>query len=222
MERKTTDDNTPAPAGKPLNLLDVLAEVPDFRIDRKKKYPLVEVLTIAVCAMIGGAKGPTDFARFGKEKVAFFRRLLPLRNGIPSHDVFRYVFRNMDPKRFNAAITRWMASVADVGGDVVSIDGKNLRRALTEDGRMPCIVSAYASRSRLVVGQVKAAEKSNEITAIPELLETLCLKGAIVTIDAAGPWPTRHVARISPRTALSWRRVGQAVQHSSSQQSAVS
>ena len=87
---------------------------------------------------------------------------------------------------------------------------------------MPCIVSAYASRSRLVVGQVKAAEKSNEITAIPELLETLCLKGAIVTIDAAGPWPTRHVARISPRTALSWRRVGQAVQHSSSQQSAVS
>ena len=200
MERKTTDDNTPAPAGKPLNLLDVLAEVPDFRIDRKKKYPLVEVLTIAVCAMIGGAKGPTDFARFGKEKVAFFRRLLPLRNGIPSHDVFRYVFRNMDPKRFNAAITRWMASVADVGGDVVSIDGKNLRRALTEDGRMPCIVSAYASRSRLVVGQVKAAEKSNEITAIPELLETLCLKGAIVTIDAAG-CQKKIVRRIRDRGA---------------------
>ncbi len=171
---------------RPLSLMDALSAVIDFRIDRRKKYPLCEILTIAVCAMIDGAKGPTDFERFGKAKVGLLKRFLRLENGIPSHDTFNRVLSKMDPKRFNAAIVTWLESLTDVFGDVISIDGKNLRRALTRDGKMPCIVSAHSSRTKLVIGQVKADEKSNEITAIPDLLDLLYLKGAIVTIDAAG------------------------------------
>ena len=171
---------------KPLTLKDALLEVSDFRIDRRKKYPLHEILMIAVCAMVAGAKGPTDFERFGRLKLRFLKKFLPLQNGIPSHDTFRRVLGNLDPKRFNAALVKWLESVSDVTGDVISVDGKLLRRALTKDGKMPCIVSAYSKRSKLVIGQVKADEKSNEITAIPGLLDLLYLKGAIVTIDAAG------------------------------------
>ena len=171
---------------RPLTLKEALMSVADFRIDRRKKYPLYEILMIAVCAMIGGAKGPTDFERFGKAKFKFLKKFLPLRNGIPSHDTFRRVLGKIDPKRFNAAIVEWLRSATDVTGDIISVDGKILRRALTKDGKMPCIVSAHSNRTKLVIGQVKADEKSNEITAIPCLLDVLYVKGAIVTIDAAG------------------------------------
>ena len=171
---------------RPLTLKEALSSVVDFRIDRRKKFPLFEILMIAVCAMIDGARGPTDFERFGKAKLRLLRKFLPLRNGIPSHDTFRRVLGKIDPKRFNAALVEWLKSVTDVTGDIISIDGKLLRRALTKDGKMPCIVSAYSSRTKLVIGQVNADEKSNEITAIPDLLDVLYVKGAIVTIDAAG------------------------------------
>ena len=171
---------------RPLTLKEALSSVVDFRIDRRKKFPLYEILMIAVCAMIDGAKGPTDFERFGKAKFKLLKKFLPLRNGIPSHDTFRRVLGKIDPKRFNAALVKWLESVVDVAGDVISIDGKLLRRALTTDCKTPCIVSAHSNRTRLVIGQVKAHEKSNEITAIPNLLDVLYLKGAIVTIDAAG------------------------------------
>ena len=185
---------------KPLTLKDALLSVSDFRIDRRKKYPLYEILMIAVCAMVAGAKGPTDFERFGRLKLRFLKKFLPLQNGIPSHDTFRRVLGKLDPKRFNAALVKWLESVSDVTGDVISVDGKLLRRALTKDGKMPCIVSAYSKRSKLVIGQVKADEKSNEITAIPGLLDLLYLKGAIVTIDAAG-CQKRIVERILRRGA---------------------
>jgi predicted transposase YbfD/YdcC len=194
VEKEKKNDMDPATLAKhalealkrPLTLKEALLEVSDFRIDRRKKFPLFEILMVAVCAMVAGAKGPTDFERFGRAKFKFLRKFLPLRNGIPSHDTFRRVLGKIDPKRFNAAMMKWQESVADVTGDVISIDGKLLRRALTKDGKMPCIVSAYSKRAKLVVGQVKADEKSNEITAIPWLLDLLYLKGAIVTIDAAG------------------------------------
>ena len=171
---------------KPFTLKEALMSVADSRIDRRKKFPLFEILMIAVCAMIDGAKGPTDFERFGRAKFKFLGKFLPLQNGIPGHDTFRRVLGKMDPKRFNAVLVEWLKSVADVAGDVISIDGKLLRRALTKDGKMPCIVSAHSDSTKLVIGQVKADEKSNEITAIPDLLDVLYLKGAIVTIDAAG------------------------------------
>ena len=125
---------------RPLTLKEALSSVADFRIDRMKKFPLYEILMIAVCAMIDGAKGPTDFERFGKAKLRLLKKFLPLRNGIPSHDTFRRVLGKIDPKRFNAATVKWLESIADVTGDVISIDGKLLRRALTTDCKMPCIV----------------------------------------------------------------------------------
>ncbi|MBO4710229.1 MAG: ISAs1 family transposase [Kiritimatiellae bacterium] len=186
MDVSTLERHALALPRKPLTLKDALLSVSDFRIDRRKKYPLYEILMIAVCAMVAGAKGPTDFERFGRLKLRLLKKFLPLQNGIPSHDTFRRVLGKLDPKRFNAALVKWLESVSDVTGDVISVDGKLLRRALTKDGKMPCIVSAYSKRSKLVMGQVKADEKSNEITAIPGLLDLLYLKGAIVTIDAAG------------------------------------
>ena len=186
MDVSTLERHGLAMLKRPLTLKDALLEVSDFRIDRRKKYPLYEILMVAVCAMVAGAKGPTDFERFGRAKFKFLRKFLPLQNGIPSHDTFRRVLGKMDPKRFNAVLVEWLKSVADVAGDVISIDGKLLRRALTKDGKMPCIVSAHSDSTKLVIGQVKADEKSNEITAIPDLLDVLYLKGAIVTIDAAG------------------------------------
>lgn len=186
MDVSTLERRALAMLRKPLTLKDALLEVSDFRIDRRKKYPLYEMLMIAVCAMVAGAKGPTDFERFGTAKLKFLKKFLPLQNGIPSHDTFRRVLGKLDPKRFNAALVKWLESVSDVAGDIISVDGKLLRRALTKDGKMPCIVSAYSKRTKLVIGQVKADEKSNEITAIPNLLDVLYLKGAIVTIDAAG------------------------------------
>ena len=186
MDAATLARHAPEAPGRPLTLKEALLSVADFRIDRRKKYPLYEILMVAVCAMIDGAKGPTDFERFGRAKSRFLRKFLPLRNGIPSHDTFRRVLGKIDPRRFNAALVAWLESVADVTGDVISIDGKLLRRALTKDCKMPCIVSAHSSRTKLVIGQIKADEKSNEITAIPNLLDILYLKDAIVTIDAAG------------------------------------
>ena len=171
---------------KPLTLKEALSAIADFRINRRKKHDLYEILMIAVCAMIDGAKGPTDFERFGKSKINLLKKFLALPNGIPSHDTFNRVFSKMDPMRFNAAIIEWLQSVSDIMGDIISIDGKQLRRALTKDGKKPCIVSAYSGKTKLVIGQIKANEKSNEITAIPNLLELLYLKGAIITIDAAG------------------------------------
>lgn len=186
MDVKTIERHALATLKKPLTLKEALLEVSDFRVDRRKKYPLYEMLMIAVCAMVAGAKGPTDFERFGNAKFKFLKKFLPLENGIPSHDTFTRVLGKLDPKRFNAALVKWMESVSVITGDVISIDGKLLRRALTKDKKMPCIVSAYSKRSKLVIGQVKADEKSNEITAIPGLLDMLYVKGAIVTIDAAG------------------------------------
>ena len=156
MDVSTLERHALAMLRKPLTLKDALLEVSDFRIDRRKKYPLYEVLMIAVCAMVAGAKGPTDFERFGRLKLKFLKKFLPLQNGIPSHDTFRRVLGKIDPKRFNAALVKWLESASDVTGDVISIDGKLLRRALTKDGKMPCIVSAYSKRSKLVIGQVKA------------------------------------------------------------------
>ena len=143
---------------------------------------------ITVCAIISGCTSYYDFEAFGHERSEWLRTFLELENGIPSHDTFRRFWTNCEPARMNALFMEWVDGLTDesLDGDGVHIDGKCLRRALTEDGRQPCIVSAYSSRGRIVIGQVKADEKSNEIKAIPDLLDQLFLIGAIVTIDAAG------------------------------------
>ena len=172
---------------KPLTLKEALSSVADFRIDRKKKYPLYEILMAAVCAMIDGAKGPTSGALREKcpsSRQSAIQRPAGSGRGRSHHWPLRCWLLAAGALRPQAA--QWLRSATDVTGDIISIDGKLLRRALTKDYRMPCIVSAHSSRTKLVTGQVKADEKSNEITAIPALLDLLYLKGAIVTIDAAG------------------------------------
>lgn len=170
------------------SLFDSLEEVPDPRRERTKLHRLVDILVIAVCATICAAETWEEIAEFGEAKESWFRKFLCLPNGIPSHDTFRRVFLLINPKKFQAAFLLWMRSVAEVtDGQVVAIDGKAARGARTADGKEGLrMVSAWACEQRLVLGQLRTEEKSNEITAIPLLLELLELRGCIVTIDAMG------------------------------------
>lgn len=190
---------SPSPARKPrIPLVEALKRLPDFRVAGRVKFPLWEVLSIVVCSMICGGTSYYDHELFGKEKSAFLRRFLPLKNGTPSHDQFRYILRNLDPRRFNAALLDWALGLVELAGDTLAIDGKTLRRAFGEDGRRPCVVSALSGKHQIVIAQVKADEKSNEITAVPALLEMLFLEGCIVSIDAAG-CQKGHVEKIVER-----------------------
>jgi predicted transposase YbfD/YdcC len=161
----------------------------DPRVDRTKLHLLSDILTIAICAVICDADGWVDVENYGISKHAWLTSFLALPNGIPSHDTFGRVFARIDPIQFQHCFIRWMREIYRVThGEVVPIDGKTLRHSFdTEIGLSPIhMVSAWATSNRLVLGQLKVAEKSNEITAIPELLKMLDIAGCIVTIDAIG------------------------------------
>jgi predicted transposase YbfD/YdcC len=173
----------------PLSLLSVFDDLPDPRREtRNKLHTLTDILTIAVCAIIGGAEGWEQIAEYGRRKEAFFRRFLSLPNGIPSHDTFYNVFRVLDSDAFAQRFGKWMTAACEGTGLIpVAIDGKSVRRAPRANAT-GClhVVSAWASANRLTLGQVVVPDGTNEIGVIPELLRTLDLAGAIVTIDAAG------------------------------------
>lgn len=161
----------------------------DPRIDRTKRHKLLDIVVIAICAVICGADTWVDVESFGHAKHKWLETLLELPNGIPSHDTFGRVFALLDPDQFQNCFFRWIAAVAETTqGQVIAIDGKTLRRS--HDNRLGkdaiVMVSAWATANRLVLGQVKVDDKSNEITAIPELLQALDIAGCIVTIDAMG------------------------------------
>lgn len=161
----------------------------DPRIDRCKRHELLDIVTIALCAVICSADDWTEVAAFGRAKLAWFKTFLALPHGIPSHDTFGRVFARLDPVQFETCFLRWIRSLADVlPGTVIAVDGKEARRS--HDQRLGkaaiTMVSAWAADNHLVLGQVATDAKSNEITAIPELLQALALQGCIVTIDAAG------------------------------------
>jgi len=163
--------------------------VKDPRIDRCKRHQLLDILVIAICAVICGADDWTEIETFGKAKLAWLKTFLALPHGIPSHDTFGRVFARLDPAQFEACFLRWVQALADLlPGEVVAVDGKELRRSHDRGAGKAaiCMVSAWASSQHLVLGQVKVDDKSNEITAIPELLDVLCLEGTVVTIDAIG------------------------------------
>lgn len=165
------------------------ADLPDPRVDRTKRHDLMEVLAVALCAVICGADSWVQVELFGRSKEAFFRSFLGLPHGIPSHDTFGRVFAALDPRAFERRFTAWAAHLSeDLAGEVVPIDGKTLRRSFDRAAaKTPLhLVSAWAVHSGLALGQVAADAKSNEITAIPRLLEVLDLRGATVTIDAMG------------------------------------
>lgn len=161
----------------------------DPRIERCKRHQLLDMLVIAVCAVICGADDWTEMEAFGNAKLTWFRTFLALPHGIPSHDTFGRLFARLDPAQFEACFLRWIQALAELlPAEVVAVDGKELRRSLDGPaGKAPIwLVSAWASEQHLVLGQIKVDEKSNEITAIPALLDALALEGRVVTIDAAG------------------------------------
>lgn len=165
------------------------AQVRDPRIERTKQHLLSDIITIAICAAIAGADDWMAVAAFGRAKRRWFKRFLALPNGIPSHDTFRRVFLLLDPEAFEQAFLNWVQDLSHLSElEVVAVDGKTVRRS--HDGLLGKnaihMVSAWATANRLVLAQLKVDEKSNEITAIPELLRQLELHGCIVTIDALG------------------------------------
>lgn len=165
------------------------ASLADPRQAINQEHQLLDILVIAICAIIAGADDWEAVADFGRAKVAWFQRFLALPHGIPAHDTFWRVFRALEPECFQTCFLTWIQAVGNVTqGQVVAIDGKKLRRSHDKGLGKQAIhmVSAWASANRLTLGQRKVDDKSNEITAIPALLDVLDLAGCIVTIDAMG------------------------------------
>jgi predicted transposase YbfD/YdcC len=165
--------------------LSYFKEMPDHRQCAKVMYPLDEVLLLCLLAVLAGAETITDIARFGDKKLHVLRRFRPFREGTPAHDHLGDILASLDAEQFQACFVAWVASLIGVPQGVVAIDGKTSRRSKGANGAIH-MVSAFAARQRLVLGQVKVADKANEIVAIPKLLDMLAIEGAIVTIDAIG------------------------------------
>ena len=160
----------------------------DPRQQVKVEYPLDEILLLVLCAVLAGANCWVEIAKFGDKKLDFLRRFRPFKNGTPSHDQLGDVFSVLDAEQFQNCFISWVSSITGCCDDVVAVDGKTLRRSYQQAGRKGAIhmISAFSANQRLVLGQKKVTDKSNEITAIPKLLDLLTLNGAIVTIDAMG------------------------------------
>jgi predicted transposase YbfD/YdcC len=170
------------------NPLKYFSELTDPRVERNREHLLEEILLIAIAAVLSGAESWNDIADYGEDKLEWLETFLELPGGIPSHDTFNRVFAALDPEEMERGFAAWVSSIAKLtAGEVVAIDGKTLC-GTREAGKKQLVhlVSAWASANNLVLGQRKVEEKSNEITAIPKLLDALELAGTVVTIDAMG------------------------------------
>jgi predicted transposase YbfD/YdcC len=176
------------PTMRSARIQDHFTELTDPR-RREVVYPLINIVVIAVCAVICGADDFVAIAEFGRKKRDWFARFLELRNGIPSHDRFNAIFAAIKPAEFEKCLLSWITALQDItDGQIVAIDGKTLRRSFDAASSKSAIhmVSAWATANQISLGQVVVDEKSNEITAIPKLLEMLEISGCLVTIDAMG------------------------------------
>ena len=176
------------PSPSPPSLVHHFASLEDPRVLGRNRHNLIDILVIAICGVICSADDWVSIAEFGEAKEDWFREFLELPNGIPSHDTFGRTFSLLSPEAFQESFISWVRSLTGVFEGLVAIDGKTLRRSHDRRSGKAAIhmVSAWASENSFVLGQVKTEEKSNEITAIPELLRALSVKGCLVTIDAMG------------------------------------
>jgi len=168
--------------------IDYFSGIKDPRVERTKEHLLSDVIFITIAAVICGAETWNEIELYGKTKEPWLRKYLSLTNGIPSHDTFNRVYSLLDPKELEKSFVNWVKDVSELTeGEIVSIDGKSIRGSRKHHSKsMVHMVSAWAHQNHMVLGQVKTSEKSNEITAIPRLLEIIAIKGCIVTIDAMG------------------------------------
>jgi predicted transposase YbfD/YdcC len=166
--------------------LSYFKDLPDVRQRGKVMYPLAEVLLLCLLAVLAGAETVTDIARFGEKKLDLLRRLRPFAAGTPAHDHLGDILATLDAEAFQRCFVAWVAALIGVPEGVVAIDGKTVRRSKGAAKEAIHMVSAFAARQRLVLGQVKVADKANEIVAIPKLLDMLAIEGAVVTLDAMG------------------------------------
>ena len=182
------DDLTVGALAESVVFLRFFSDLPDPRQRGKVKYPLSEILLLCLLAVLAGADCIADIARFGQKKRELLRRFRPFADGTPSHDHLGDILASLDAAAFQCCFVSWTASTTGLEPDVIAIDGKTSRRSYqAKGGGNPIhVVSAFAARQRLVMGQVKVADKSNEIIAIPKLLAMMAIEGAIVTIDAMG------------------------------------
>ena len=172
-----------------ITLLDHFAKLTDPRIDRTKEHKLIDILAIAICGMLCGADNWVAMEQYGNAKQEWLKQFLELPNGIPSHDTISRLFARLDPKEFEQCFQDWVKTISElIPGEVISIDGKTVKHSgsKTKNQKPIHVVNAWASKQRLVLGQTKVNDKSNEITAIPELIKVLELSGCLVTIDAMG------------------------------------
>jgi len=172
-------------------IVSIFREITDPRKGNAIVYDLVEVLIISILAILCGAEYFTEMEMFGREREAWIKTFLKLEHGIPSHDTFCDVYSALEPEAITEAFAHWVETIRNkISGEVVAIDGKTIcaSRDIPKNKKAIHIVSAWAATNRLVLGQTACEEKSNEITAIPRLLELLEIKGCIVTIDADEQW----------------------------------
>lgn len=190
-------------------LLDCLAQVPDPRVNRRLKHELRDILMIGVLGVIANCNDFEEIEAWALMKESFLKKFLKLANGIPSHDTINRVFSIIDPRAFFEAFTEWIKGMnIVVRGKSISIDGKALRGSKsTKFGKRSSLhlVNAWVSEMQISLGQLRTQEKSNEITAIPELLNLLMIEGSIITIDAAGCQKNIAELIIKKKQIMYWR-----------------
>lgn len=182
---QTHHNSTNATKNQIVSLITILEAVPDPRVTCTVDHDLPDILMIALCTILSGGESFYDMEQFGEVRLPWLKTFLRLRNGAPKHDTYNRVFQALDAREFSDCMARWTQSVrAVLGGEVVALDGKAMRRALNQGQEPRVIVSAWATQSGLLLGQRKVKDKSNEITIVPELLRALELAGCVVTADA--------------------------------------